>query len=50
LQNYDLETLNVIGFLTKDAQPGDVVLPGHNLLAPTLALTKCRVPIGYFSN
>jgi hypothetical protein len=50
LQNYDLETLNVIGFLTKDAQPGDVVLPGDNLLAPTLALTKCRVPIGYFSN
>ena len=50
LQNFDLETLNVIGFLTKDAQPGDVVLPGDNLLAPTLALTKCRVPIGYFSN
>jgi hypothetical protein len=50
LQNYDLETLNVIGFLTKDAQPGDVVLPADNLLAPTLALTKCRVPIGYFSN
>ena len=45
-----METLNVIGFLTKDAQPGDVVLPGDNLLAPTLALTKCRVPIGYFSN
>jgi hypothetical protein len=50
LQNHNLETLNVIGFLTKDAQPGDVVLPGDNLLAPTLALTKCRVPIGYFSN
>ena len=27
----------------------DVVLPGQNLLAPTLALTNCRVPIGYFS-
>jgi hypothetical protein len=48
-QSYSLETLSVIGFLTKDAQPGDVVLPGDNLLAPTLALTKCRVPIGYFS-
>ena len=50
LQNYGLETLGVIEFLTKDAQPGDVVLPGDNLLAPTLALTKCRVPIGYGSN
>lgn len=49
LQNYDFETLNVIGFLTTHAQPGDVVLAGDNLLAPTLALTKCRVPIGYFS-
>jgi hypothetical protein len=50
LQSYSLETLSVIGFLTKDGQPGDVVLPGDNLLAPTLALTKCRVPLGYFSN
>jgi hypothetical protein len=50
LQSYSLETLSVIHFLTKDAQPGDVVLPGDNLLAPTLALTKCRVPISYFSN
>jgi hypothetical protein len=49
-QSYDLDTLSVINFLTKDAQPGDVVLPGDNLLAPTLALTKCRVPIGYFSD
>ena len=50
LQSYSLETLTVIDFLEKDAQPGDVVLPGENLLAPTLALTKCRVPLGYFSN
>jgi hypothetical protein len=50
LQSYGLETLSVTDFLTKDAQPGDVVLPGENLLAPTLALTKCRVPVGYFSN
>ena len=42
--------MSVIDFLAKDAQPGDVVLPGENLLAPTLALTKCRVPLGYFSN
>jgi hypothetical protein len=49
-QSYSLETLSVIDFLTKDAQPGDVVLPGDNLLAPTLALTKCRVPLGYFSH
>jgi hypothetical protein len=49
-QSYSLETLSVIDFLAKDAQPGDVVLPGDNLLAPTLALTKCRVPLGYFSN
>jgi len=50
LQSYSLETLSVIDFLKKDAQPGDVVLPGENLLAPTLALTKCRVPLGYFSD
>jgi hypothetical protein len=50
LQSYSPETLRVIDFLTKDAQPGDVVLPGDNLLAPVLALTKCRVPLGYFSN
>jgi hypothetical protein len=49
-QIYSLETLRTIDFLAKDAQPGDVVLPGKNLLAPTLALTKCRVPISYFSN
>jgi len=49
LQSYSLETLSAIDFLTKDAQPGDVVLPGENLLAPILALTKCRVPLGYFS-
>jgi hypothetical protein len=50
LLSYDSETLSTIEFLTKDVQPGDVVLPGDNLLAPILALTKCRVPIGYFSN
>jgi hypothetical protein len=49
LQNYDLETLGVIEFLTKDAQPGDVVLSGNDLLTPVLALTKCRVPFHYFA-
>ena len=50
LQSYSPETLNVIDFLAKDAEPGAVVLAGDNLPAPTLALTKCRVPIGYSSN
>ena len=49
LQSYDIETLSVIDFVRKNAVPGDVVLPGDNLLAPILALTKCRVPIGYFA-
>jgi hypothetical protein len=49
LQNYDRETLSVMDFLVKDAHPGDVVLPGDKLLAPVLALTKCRVPVGYFA-
>jgi hypothetical protein len=48
-KSYSLETLSVIDFLTKDALPGDVVLPGDNLPAPILALTKCRVPLGDFS-
>ena len=45
LQRYDAETLAVTDFLTKDAQPGDVVLSGDVLLA----LTNCRVPFGYFA-
>jgi hypothetical protein len=49
LQSYDAETLAVTDFLMKDAQPGDVVLCGDDLLAPVLALTKCRVPFGYFA-
>jgi hypothetical protein len=50
LLSYDVETLAVTDFLTKDAQPGDVVLSGDDLLAPILALTNCRVPFGYFAN
>jgi hypothetical protein len=49
LQSYDAEILSVIEFVKKNATPGEVVLPGDNLLAPTLALTKCRVPLGYFA-
>lgn len=49
LRSFSREALSVMDFVAKDAQPGDVVLPGQKLLAPTLALTNCRVPIGYFS-
>jgi hypothetical protein len=49
LQSYDAETLAVTDFLTKDAQPGDVVLCGGELQAPVLALTNCRVPFGDFA-
>jgi len=49
LQSYDAEILAVTDFLTKDAQPGDVVLCGDELLAPIISLTKCRVPSGYFA-
>jgi hypothetical protein len=49
LQSYDAETLAVTDFLTKNAQPGDVVLSGDDLVAPVFALTNCRVPFGYFA-
>lgn len=49
LQSYDAETLAVADFLMKDAQPGDVVLCGDELLAPILSLTNCRVPSGIFA-
>ena len=49
LQSYDAETLAVADFLTKDAQPGDSVLCGDELLAPILSLTNCRVPSGLFA-
>ena len=48
LQSYDAETLAVTDFLMKDANPGDVVLCRDDLLPPVLALTNCRVPLGYF--
>ena len=47
----NLRSANVgaMDFLQTDAHPGDVVLPAGNLIAPVLAFTKCRVPVGYFS-
>jgi hypothetical protein len=50
LLKYDFETQQAIDFLTKNAQPGDVTLAGDKLVAPVLALTKCRVPLSYFAN
>ena len=49
LLTYDLQTLAAMDFLQMDAHPGDVVLSSDSLMAPVLALTKCRVPLGYFS-
>ncbi len=49
LLSYDRQTLAAMDFLQTDAHPGDVVLTADNLIAPVLGLTKCRVPLGYFS-
>jgi len=49
LLSYDLQTLAAMDFLQADSHPGDVVLSVDNLNAPVLALTRCRVPVGYFS-
>jgi hypothetical protein len=50
LLTYDPQTLAAMDFLQKDAHPGDVILPAETLIAPVLAFTKCRVPLGYFSS
>ena len=50
LLTYDRQTLAAMEFLQTDAHPGDVALTSDNLIAPVLALTKCRVPMGYFAN
>jgi hypothetical protein len=50
LLTYDPQTLAAMEFLQTDAHPGDVALTADNLIAPVLALTKCRVPMGYFAN
>src|SRR6476659_4509977 len=49
LLTYDQQTLAAMEFLQTDAHPGDVALTADNLIAPVLALTKCRVPMGYFA-
>ena len=49
LLTYDQQTLAAMEFLQRDADPGEVVLTTDKLIAPILALTKCRVPIGYFA-
>ena len=49
LGGYDKEVLGVTDYLKKQTQPGDVVLPDNTLLGPVTALTKCRVPVGYYS-
>ena len=49
LLTYDRQTLAAMDFLQRDARLGDVALAADNLIAPVLALTKCRVPVGYFS-
>jgi hypothetical protein len=49
LLTYDRQTLAAMDFLQRDARLGDVALAADNLIAPVLALTQCRVPVGYFS-
>ena len=49
LLTYNPQTLAAMDFLQTDAHPGDVVLSDDDLIAPVLALTKCRVPLGPFS-
>lgn len=48
-QSYSKDVVEALAHLKQEARPGDVVLPGKNLLGPVLALTKCRVPLGYFA-
>ena len=50
VQRYTRATLEVVDSINTNAQPGDVLLADETLLEPVLALTKCRVPLGYFSN
>ena len=49
VRSYGAETLKIMDFLARESRPGDVVLPGRDLMGPVCALTRCRVPIGYFS-
>jgi hypothetical protein len=50
IRSYSADTLKMMDFLSRDSKPGEVVLPGRELMGPVCALTQCRVPLGYFSN
>ncbi len=50
IRSYSADTLKMMDFLRRDSKPGEVVLPGRELMGPVCALTRCRVPLGYFSN
>ena len=49
LQTYDAEILAVTDFISKHAQPGDVVLCGDEMVAPIVSLTNSRIPFGLFA-
>ena len=49
VRTYSAETVQVMDYIAREAKPGDVVLPGADLMGPVCALTQCRVPLGYFS-
>ena len=46
---YSRDVLAGMNYLKNNAKPGSVVLTDENLIGPVLALTKCRVPLGYFA-
>jgi hypothetical protein len=50
VQSYSKPILETVGYLATVARPGTVALPDQTFLGPVLALTKCRVPLGYFAN
>jgi hypothetical protein len=47
---YSHEVLAITHYLARQAAPGDVVLTDETFLGPVLALTRCHVTLGYFSN
>ena len=50
VRSYSLEMVEVMDFLAHNSRPGEVILPEASLMGPVCALTRCRVPIGYFAN
>ncbi len=49
-QSYDRDLIDAMSYLSDNATPGEVVLPERSVLGAVLALTFCRVPIGYFAD